>query len=125
MILFVNNDNEMVTICCLCQASFFDRVLCTVLINDLYIVRRYFHYGRYIMRYAVENLVLQGHARGAIKRDFRTYMRRYTSPNENFEYGYPHSDALLQFCLNLSIASHKKTARYPMICDELMESNYF
>ena len=26
-------------------------------------------------------------------------MRRYTSPNENFEYGYPHSNALLTFFL--------------------------
>ena len=31
------------------------------------------------------------------KRDFRTYIRRYTSTNENFEYGYPHSNALLTF----------------------------
>ena len=29
---------------------------------------------------------------GAIKRDNRT-------PNENSDYGYPHSNALLQFCL--------------------------
>ena len=29
--------------------------------------------------------------------DFWTYIRRYTSPNENFEYGYPHSNALLTF----------------------------
>ena len=33
----------------------------------------------------------------SLKRDFRTYIRRYTSPNENFEYGYPHSNALLTF----------------------------
>ena len=26
--------------------------------------------------------------------NFRTYIRRYTSPNERFEYGYPHSKAL-------------------------------
>ena len=31
----------------------------------------------------------------SLKRDFRTYIRGYTSPNENFEYGYPHSNALL------------------------------
>ena len=34
---------------------------------------------------------------GAVKHDFRTYIRWYTSPNENFEYGYPHSNALLNF----------------------------
>ena len=35
----------------------------------------------------------------AVKRDFRTYIQRYTSLNENFEYGYPHSNALLTFSL--------------------------
>ena len=35
-----------------------------------------------------------------VKRDFRPYIRRYTSPNENFEYGYSHSNDLLQFYLN-------------------------
>ena len=35
------------------------------------------------------------------KRDFRPYTRRYTTPNENFEYGYPHSNAFLQFRLKL------------------------
>ena len=55
-----------------------------------------FHLGTYIVRYTVGNLVLQQHASGAVKRDFRTYIGRYTSPNENFEYGYPHSNALFQ-----------------------------
>ena len=55
-----------------------------------------FHLGRYIVGYTVGNLVLRRHARGAVKRDFRTYIRRYTYPNENFEYGYPHSNALVQ-----------------------------
>ena len=40
---------------------------------------------------------------GAVKRDFRTYIRRYTSPNENFEYGYPHSNALLNFSLKKTV----------------------
>ena len=56
-----------------------------------------FHLGRYIVGYAVGNLVLRRRVSGAVKRDFRTYIRRYTSPNENFEYGYPHSNALLKF----------------------------
>ena len=34
-------------------------------------------------------------ASGAVKRDFQMYIRQYTSPNNNFEYGYPHSNALL------------------------------
>ena len=58
-----------------------------------------FHLGRYIVGYTVGNLVLRRRASGAVKRDFRTYIRRYTSPNEKFEYGYPDSNALLQFRL--------------------------
>ena len=54
-----------------------------------------FHLGRYIVGYTVRNLVLWQRASGAVKPDFQTYIRRYTSPNENFEYGYPHSNALL------------------------------
>ena len=53
--------------------------------------------------YTVGNLVLRQHVNGAVKPDFqtyfRTYIRRYTSPNEFFEYGYPHSNALLTFSL--------------------------
>ena len=60
-----------------------------------------FHLGRYIVVYTVGNLVLRRHASRAVNRDFRMYIRRYTSPNENFEYGYPRSNALLQFELNV------------------------
>ena len=56
-----------------------------------------FHLGRYIVGYMVGKLVLRQRVSGAVKRDFRTYIRRYTSPNENFEYGYPYSNALLTF----------------------------
>ena len=58
-----------------------------------------FHLGRYIVGYTVGNLVLRRRVSGVVKRDFRTYIRRYTSPNENFEYGYPNSNALLTFSL--------------------------
>ena len=58
-----------------------------------------FHLGRYIVGYTVGNLVLRRRVSGAVKCDFRTYIRRYTSPNENFEYGYPHSNALLTLSL--------------------------
>ena len=69
-----------------------------------------FHLGRYIVGYTVGNLVLRNVKRDfrtyirrytspSVKRDFRTYIRRYTSPNEKFEYGYPHSNALLTFSL--------------------------
>ena len=46
------------------------------------------------------NFVLRPRPSSAVKRDFRTYIRRYTSPNEIFEYGYPHSNALPQFHLH-------------------------
>ena len=55
-----------------------------------------FHLGRYIFGYTVGNLVLRLRESGAVKRDFRTFIRQYTSPNENFVYGYPHSNAFLQ-----------------------------
>ena len=48
-----------------------------------------FHLGRYIVGYTDGNLVLRRRASGAVKRDFRTYIRRYTSPNENFEWLSP------------------------------------
>ena len=76
-----------------------------------------FHLGWYIVGYTVGNLVLQGGARGAVNRDFRTYIRRYTSPNENFEYGYPHSNAFLQFRLKLERCKPYKTERHPTMCD--------
>ena len=73
--------------------------------------------GRYIVGYTVGNLVLRRRASGAVKRDFRTYIRRYTSPNENFGYGYPHSNALLQFRLKLERCKPHNFARHPTKCD--------
>ena len=59
-----------------------------------------FHLGRYIVGYTVGNLTLRRRVSGAIKRDFRTYILRYTSPNEKkIKYGYPHINALLTFSL--------------------------
>ena len=55
-----------------------------------------FHLGRYIVGYTVGKLVLRRRASGAVKRDLRPYIPRYTPANENVEYGYPHSNALLQ-----------------------------
>ena len=72
-----------------------------------------FHLGRYIVGYTVGNLVLRRHVSGAVKRDFRTYIRRYTSPNENFEYGYPHSNALLVFSLKKSVKMYFVAPKRP------------
>ena len=58
-----------------------------------------FHLERYIVWYTVGNLVLWRRLCGAVKRDFRTFIWRYNSPNENFEYVNPHSNTLLTFSL--------------------------
>ena len=70
-----------------------------------------FHLGRYVVRYKVENLCLKQRASRAVKRDFWTYILWYTSPNENFEYGYLHSNALLQSCLKLERSKPQKAAQ--------------
>ena len=71
---------------------------------------------RYVVGYMVGNFV---------KRNFRPYNRWYTSPNEYFEYGYPHSNALFQiysskaqhFASNWSFVSNVKQLRQPITSD--------
>ena len=65
----------------------------------------------------VGNLVLKRRESGAVKRDFRTYIRRYTTANENFEYGHPHSNALLHFLFELERCKLPRAARHPTKCD--------
>ena len=84
-----------------------------------------FHLGRYIVGYTVRNLVLRRRANGAVKCDFRTYIRWYTSPNENFEYGYPHANELLQFELKLERCKPYKAARHSTICDVIYDVKLF
>ena len=84
-----------------------------------------FHLGRYIVGYTVGNLVLRRRESGAVKRDFRTYIRRYTSPNENFEYGYPHSNAFLQFDLKLERCKPHRAARHPTKGDVIDDVKLF
>ena len=76
-----------------------------------------FHLGRYIVGYTVGNFVLRRRVSGAVKHDFRPYIRRYTTPNEKFEYCYPHSNVLfsyrhrknaLFFLRNVSVTSDEK-----------------
>ena len=68
-----------------------------------------FHLGRYIVGYTGGNLVLQGRESGDIKGDFRPYIQRYTSPNENFEYVYPNSNAFLQFLSQIGVLQATKS----------------
>ena len=80
-----------------------------------------FHLGRYILGYTVGNLVLFV----AVKRDFHTYIHRHTSPNENFEYGYPHSNALLQFHSELEPWKPHKATPHPTRCDVINDVKLF
>ena len=48
-----------------------------------------FHLRRYIVGNTFGNHVLLLRLRVALKLNFRLYIRRYTSPTENFEYSYP------------------------------------
>ena len=74
----------------------------------------------------VGNFVLRRRVSGAVKRNFRPYNRRYISPTENFEYGYPHSNALFfniylskaqYFAPNVSFVSNVKPLRQPITSD--------
>ena len=84
-----------------------------------------FHLGRYIVGYIVGNFVLRQRVSGAIKHNFWPYNRWYTSPNEHFEYGYPHSNALFNiysskaqhFPPNWSFVSNIKQLRQPITSD--------
>ena len=73
----------------------------------------------------VRNFFLWRRISGAIKRNFQPYIRRYISPNENFEYGYPNSDALFNiyssnaqyFAPNVNYVSSIKPLRQPITRD--------
>ena len=77
-----------------------------------------FHLGRCIVGYMVGNLILRQCASGAVKLNFGAHIQLYTSPNENFGYGYPDSNALLQSRLKLEATHSSMTSK-------LMKSNYF
>ena len=78
----------------------------------------------------VGNFVLRPRTSGAVKRNFLPYFRQYTSPNEHFEYGYPHSYAHLNiysskaqyFAPNWSFVSNIKQLRQPITMESLMTS---
>ena len=48
-----------------------------------------------------------------------------TSPNENFEYGYPHSNGILQFKLKLEHSKPHKAACHPKKCDIINDIKLF
>ena len=79
------------------------------------------HLGRYM----VGNFVLRRRVSRTVKRNFRPYNRRYTSPKEHFECGYTHSNALLNiysskahyFAPNWSFISNVKQLCQPITSD--------
>ena len=88
--------------------------------NNGITVFKIFILGRYIVGYMVIN------SKGAVKRDSLTYnIQRYTSQNGNFEYGYPHFNALLQFHLELDCCKLHKAARHPSKCDIINDVKLF
>ena len=64
-------------------------------------------------------------ASGAVKRDIRSYIRRYTSPNEKSEYGYPLSSELMQFNLNFERSKSHKAAVHLTECDVINDVKLF
>ena len=64
-------------------------------------------------------------SRGDGKRGIPSYIRQYTSPNENFEYGYLHSDALLYIRLKLECYKPHKASRHPTKCDVVNDVELF
>ena len=80
------------------------------------------HLWRYIIGNIVGKFVLRRHLSGAVERNLRPYNRWYISQNENFEYGYPHSNALFNiysskaqhFAPNWSFVNNVKQLRQPI-----------
>ena len=84
-----------------------------------------YHLERYIVGYTVGNLILRRRASGTVKCDLRTYIRRFTTPNENFEYGYSLSNAILPFCLKLERCKPHKAAHHQRKCDAINDVKIF
>ena len=75
------------------------------------------------VRYTVENWSFTAmHMSGAIELNFLSNIQQYTSPNEHFEYGYPHSNALLLFRLKLEHCKPQKDAHHPLKCDVINDN---
>ena len=78
-----------------------------------------FHLGRYIVRYTVGNLVLLRPASGAVN-----VISKHIS-DENFEFGYPHFNALLQFRLKLEHCKPHNAAGHQTKCDIIIDIKLF
>ena len=66
-----------------------------------------------------------GDARAELKNMISDHISKFIPPqNENFEYGYPHSNALLQFHLKLGSCKPHKAVHHPTKCDVINDVNY-
>ena len=74
-----------------------------------------YHFGRYIVGHTVGNLVLRRRARGAMKRDFQTYIRRYTAPNENVKRPLKKRTPKLVFITNCRLMQVKSIAECSLL----------
>ena len=77
-------------------------------------------------------VILGGVSLGGISSDIRLEITFYGStgetiylPSENFEYGYPHSNALLQFLFKLKHCKPHKAAHHPTKCDLIADLKLF
>ena len=64
-------------------------------------------------------------SRGDGKRGIPPYIRQYTSPNENFEHGFLHFDALLNIRLKLDCYEPHKASCHPTKCDVINDVKLF
>ena len=78
---------------------------CDILLRDVYSGDNFGEVYRRI--YTVGNFVLRRRVSRAVKHDFRTYIRRYTSPNDKLEYGFPHSNALFNIYTSNQVFASK------------------
>ena len=81
-----------------------------------------FHLGRYIVGYTVGNLVFRRRASRAVKRDFQTYIRQHTSPNQCFECGYPNFNVGYFY---LKRCKMHKAAHHSTDCDVINDVKLF
>ena len=103
-----------------------ERTLCTALLNTLrdnHIQK--VHLGWYIVGYTVVNLILRRRASGAVKRYLRPYIRRFTSPNENVEFGYPLFNAFCILVSNWSVPSRIKRQVNSAKCEVTNDAKLF
>ena len=62
---------------------------------------------------------------GAVKPDFPHIYPTIYLPNENFEYDYPLSNALLRFCFKFERCKQQNVVRHPTICDIIDDVKLF